>query len=336
MATYQIFNPGEYCDFERELVQERLDLASGKKKFEPPKEMLEFMPMTPKPYTEAEIIAFNKIWNPYDPLYNDPDYARSQGFPSVPAMPGFAKPMGGMMLGFPKDMAERFFYTHDGGTFEIRDRIFAGDLLTNTKSITDFRDVTVPGSDVRIWYMGSYNEMSNQRGEVVLAGEMNTRDAYKKCIDGTDNPTFSEKMEAWYDILPPAHYTTDEEWDYIRELWAKEEIRGENTLYWEDVEIGYEAPKTCSGPITYMHMIEWYGAKAPTATTWVSPATIWATGTTPRDAWYGTTIRAPIMCTVQSPISSATRDACPDSVGDFFPSLRSCARVLSVQICSKR
>lgn len=264
MSKYQIFNPGEYCDFERELVQERLDLASGKKKFEPPKEMLEFGPMAPRPYTEAEILAFNKLWNPYDPLYNDPAYARSQGLPGVPAMPGFAKPMGGMMLGFPKDIAERFFYTHDGGTFEIRSHIFAGDMLTNTKSVTDFRDVTAPGSDVRIWYMGGYNEMSNQKGEVVLAGFMNTRDAYRKCIDGTDHPTFSEKMAAWYDNLPPAHYTTDADWDYIRELWAKEEIRGENTLYWEDVEIGYEAPKTCSGPITYMHMIEWYGAKAPT------------------------------------------------------------------------
>lgn len=258
MAKYEIFYPGEYHPWEQPFVQDRLDIASGKKQLELPKDM-EFGPRAPKPYTEAEILAFNKLWNPYDPLYNDPEYARRQGFPGVPAFPGFAKPMGGMMLGFPKDIAEHFYYTADGGSFEIRDHIFAGDLLTNTKSIPDFRDITQPGSDVRIWYMGGYNEMSNQDGKVILAGGSNNRDAYKKNIDGTEHPTFSEKMEEWYSYLPPAHYTTDEEWDYIRELWSKEEIRGEDTLYWEDVEIGWEAPKTCSGPVTYMDMISWYG-----------------------------------------------------------------------------
>ena len=263
MSKYQIFNPGEYCSWEQADLQRNQDLISGKIKMEiPPEIEAMFGPGAAKPYTEEEILAFNKKWNPYDPLYNDPEYARSQGFPSVPAFPGFAKPMGGVMVRFPKTIAEHFYYTADGGAFEIRDHIFAGDLLKNTFSQTELEDMTAPDSEVRMWRIGSYNEMSNPEGKVILAGTQNNREAYRKCIDGTDHTDFSANMNEWYEYMPPAHYTTDEDWEYIRELWAKEEIRGENTLYWEDVEIGWEAPKTCSGPITHMDMIQWYGGFA--------------------------------------------------------------------------
>ena len=259
MASFVKFNPGEYYDWEQSHVQERLDLASGKTKMEMPPEMKAFFG-GPKPYTEAEILEYNRKWNPYDPLHTNPEYARKQGFPSVPAMPGFAQPQGGMMMGFPKNIADKFYYTHDGGSFEIRDHIFAGDLLTKGKSTTDFRDITVPGSRVRVWYMGGEGE-SLKDGKIILKGSINTRDAYSKFSDSTPSPSFSENMSEWYDYFPKAHYTTDDEWAYIRELWQKEEIRGEDTLYWEDVQVGYEAPKTCSGPITYMDMIYWYGAR---------------------------------------------------------------------------
>ena len=261
MGKFQLFQPGEYLDFEKEIVQNNLDLLSGKKKFEMPPEAAAYGPKPPKPYTEEEILAFNRKWNPYDPLYTDPAYARSQGVPSVPAMPGFVTPMPGMMLSFPKDMAEHFYYTHDGGEVELRDRIFAGDFLKPANNKTELVDETVPDSEVRMFCTKNYGELVNEAGKVVVCGGMSTRDAYRKIIDGSPAPSFSEKMEEWYEGFPPAHYTTDEEWDYIRELWSKEVIRGEDTLYWEDVSVGYEAPKTCSGPISYMNMIEWYGGR---------------------------------------------------------------------------
>lgn len=261
MGKYLIFNPGEYHDFEKDQVERRFAMAQGDGG---PAQMPHggpMGPMEPRPFTEEEILAFNRKWNPYDPLYTDPAYARSQGFSSVPAMPGFVKPRGRAVMGFPKDIADCFYYTNDGGNFEIRKHIFAGDLLKPGKSEADFSDVTSPGADIRIWRIGGYGESVDQNGEVTLAGYSNTRDAYRKIIDGSSAPTFSENMSEWCDYFPSPHYTTDEDWDYIRELWSKETIRGENTFYWEDAEIGYEVPKTCSGPITYMNMIEWYGAR---------------------------------------------------------------------------
>ena len=262
MSEFVTFTPGEYYDWEQPYVQDRLDIAAGRKQPEMPKLPAGMNLFAgPKPFTEAEILEYNRKWNPYDPLYNDPDYARKHGFPSVPAMSGFAQPRGGMMMGFPKNIADKFYYTHDGGSFEIRDRIFAGDLLTPGKTTIDFRDITVPGSRVRAWYMGGTGE-SLRDGKVVLTGGMSTRDCYSKFSDDTPTPSFSENMSEWYDYFPAAHYTTDEEWAYIRELWQKEEIRGAEPLYWEDVSVGYEAPRTCTGPITYMNMIYWYGGSA--------------------------------------------------------------------------
>ena len=45
-------------------------------------------------------------------------------------------------------------------------------------------------------------------------------------------------MGEWSAYFPPAHYTTDEDWDRIVSIWDKETIRGADTLYWEDAELG--------------------------------------------------------------------------------------------------
>lgn len=66
-------------------------------------------------------------------------------------------------------------------------------------------------------------------------------------------------MSEWCDYFPPVHYTTDEELGYIRKLWKKETRRDNEKLYWEDVKIGDEPKWTCSGPISFMDMIKWYG-----------------------------------------------------------------------------
>jgi hypothetical protein len=47
----------------------------------------------------------------------------------------------------------------------------------------------------------------------------------------------------------PAHYYTDEDWEYIKDLWSKENRRGSEFLYWEDVKIGDEPTWTVDGPI---------------------------------------------------------------------------------------
>jgi len=253
-GKYQIFYPGEYLDFEKSCVEERMKIASGEITPPPPP-----FKMEPRPISEEEILAYNRKWNPYDPLYNAPEYARAHGHKSVPAYPGFMAmaPMG--IPGFPKDIADLFYYTNDGTDIRYYRNIYAGDVLIPANEKLEFKDLTAPGSDLRMWYIGGEADCVDQNGELVWHVKGNVRDAYRKIIDGSPAPSFREHMASWTEYFPPAHYTTDEDYEYIKSIWDQEVINGDNTPCWEDVPIGFELPKTCSdGPVTYMHMIYWH------------------------------------------------------------------------------
>jgi hypothetical protein len=255
-GRFQIFYPGEYLDWEKDIIEERLARAKGGGQQDG-----EGAPGGgPSVITEADILNYNRTWDPYNPLFNDKEYAQKAGFPGIPAWPCFQGPRGGGAgLGIPKNIADKFYYANDGSDIRVWTHIFEGDSFTSETEEIVFEEITVPGSDLRMFKIGGSAKMYNRKKEQVGWGYGNTRDAYKKIIDGSPKPSFSENMSEWVADFPPAHYTTDEEWDYIRELWDKEYIRGSQKLYWEDVNVGDEPTWTCSGPITHMDLIGWNG-----------------------------------------------------------------------------
>ena len=124
------FTPGEYLDFEKEAVQLRLDIAAGKAKMPPMGGP--FGKMEPKPYSEEEIVAYNKKWDPYNPLFNDPEYAKKAGYAGIPAYPGFCMAMAMGAPGFDKTMPSGgFYYTNDGTDIYLSRPVVAGDFLKN-------------------------------------------------------------------------------------------------------------------------------------------------------------------------------------------------------------
>lgn len=260
------FYPGQYHDFEKPLLDKIEAIKNGTAQ---PEGML--MPpganpplgvfMDPAPITEEEILEYNRKWNPYDPLYTDPDYARAHGHPSIPAYPGFGTIKGGKeptpapSVNF-RGMFDSFVYTADGDSFEYYRNIYPGDMIVGDGGEKTFADVTPAGSTTRIWQNHTLQYGADQSGSRILRYEANTREGYMKFNDGGPGLTITESLDRWVENLPPAHYTTDEEWDYIRQLWSEEVIQGDNTPYWEDVCVGQELPKTCSdGPITSMTII---------------------------------------------------------------------------------
>ena len=254
---YQRFIPGEYLPFEAPLVEQKQkdfqDVLEGRG----PQ-----MPTPPaKPYSEAEILAYNKKWDPYNPLFNDPEYARKAGYDGVPAAPGFTMVRVPGVRPFPKNISDGgFYYTNDGSDIRLNRPVVAGDFLTNGPSRPLFEEVTVPDSICREWIMGGEGTLVDQKGNTVVTFFANTRECWKKIIDGSDGPTFYENMTEWCNYFPKAHYTSDADWEKIRQMWKDEKIRGAEPLYWEDVEIGTFLPETCSGPVTYMDMTAWYGS----------------------------------------------------------------------------
>ncbi len=265
MIQWKTFQPGKYDSWELPFVQQRQKMAAGEMGdmpiMGPPgmEDMSFFGPPEAKPYSVEEIRAYNHRWDPYNPLFNDVEYAKKAGYQGLPALPGFVGRGGGAMLGFPKDIADAFYYTNDGTDIELARPIVSGDLLKDAGETNEMVDLTEPGSDLRMWYLGGTGSMEDAAGNIVVKATGNTRDCYKKRADGGPPVDFSENMGEWSAYFPPAHYTTDEDWDRIVSIWDKETIRGADTLYWEDAEIGVFMPETCSGPITYMDMIAWYG-----------------------------------------------------------------------------
>jgi len=166
---------------------------------------------------------------------------------------------GAMALTIPMDFTDTWYYANDGGDIEVYGPIFAGDTFTSQADTLFFNDLTVPGSDLRHFNMGGTASMYNSKGELVGRSTSSLRNAYRKIVDGSPKPSFSENMSEWVAYFPPGHYTTDEEWEYIKQLWEKEYIRGKNALYWEDVKVGDEPAWTCSGPISYLDMVGYGG-----------------------------------------------------------------------------
>jgi hypothetical protein len=60
---------------------------------------------------------------------------------------------------------------------------------------------------------------------------------------------FKELWEAPAWMARPAHHYTDDDWAFIKAVWAKEGPRAEEPLYWEDVRAGDQPNWTADGPI---------------------------------------------------------------------------------------
>jgi hypothetical protein len=253
---YQKFNPGEYLDFEKDAVELRYAQARGEAEVAPMFPGRD--PMAPVTVTEEQIIAHNKLYNPYDPLYTDPDYARAHGHPGVPAMPGFYSRVVGSVQGFSKDTGDLWYYTNDGSEIRCYQNIYGGMTLTPKNAKPDFKDVTKPGSDLRMFWCGAESDMVDQNGKIVYHGYSNTRDCWRKILGDGEKPTFTENMSEWTTYFPEQHVNTDEDYQKMFDIWDHEVIAGDNTPYWEDVKVGDRLPQTCSeGPITFMHLIAW-------------------------------------------------------------------------------
>ena len=257
---YQTFQPGVYFDWEKAMIEERLEQARN-----PKPRGGEGFPGGDSAITEEKILEYNKTWNPYDPLFNDKEYAKKAGYPGVPAFVNFQGANGNAPSAIPMDFGDKWYYANDGCDQKIWTRVFAGDKFTSKHEKAEFTELTVPGSDLRMFVLGSSANMYNAKGDHVGWGYGNTREAYKKITDGTPPPSFTENMTEWTTYFPAGHYTTDEEYAYIKELWDKEYIRGSQKLYYEDVKVGDEPIWTCDGPIGYQDLNTLHGGGGRTS-----------------------------------------------------------------------
>ena len=123
----------------------------------------------------------------------------------------------------------------------------------------------------------------NQKGEIV-----GTERGWAVMAERTPSGSSGK-----YRDTPKSTYLSDrKELLKIQQMYDKEEIRGSNTRYWEDVEVGEKLGPMLKGPLTVRDMIGWlmgagspffkahkieyeYEKRHPKAPMWVSELHLW-------------------------------------------------------------
>ena len=186
-----------------------------------------------------------------NPLWTDAEYARKTGYGCIVAPPCFLYSV------FWPDAKGACFPGihgwHAGNDWQFYKPIMVDDSFTVTDTITDLVEKTKSKMAKRTFIGYCKTTYTNQRGEIVATASgwnvFAERDAAKK------SAKYSEIRQ---------HAYTVKDLKKIEEDYDREEIRGANPRYWEDVEAGEELMPVVKGPLTTADIICWLmGAGSP-------------------------------------------------------------------------
>lgn len=172
-----------------------------------------------------------------NPLWCDPEYARTTRYGSVLAPPAILHAMVPMnaFQGLPGVHA---MYAGGDWTWHLPMRV--GDKIRVETALKELieRNTKFSGRSIQqIVHCVFYN----QRNEIVAETD---QWAFR-----TERDTAREKGTKYKDMKAPKVYT-DAEIERITDAYAKEYVRGRDTLYWDDVKVGDALPPILKGPMT--------------------------------------------------------------------------------------
>ena len=189
-------------------------------------------------------------FDPGFPLYCDEEYAKSMGYAGKIAMPAFAAHDDSFLTAF--NGKARDFLAVTGLHHYVTQLapIYAGDTIYMVKDKLQLFDFTPEeGSIYRNLYLRTYGSCYNQKGEKVIEVMFSARENLKSYEDPADMAPGTRGWESpdWW--TRPQHVYTDADWEEIFKIWANENPRGTEPLYWEDVNVGDMPNVTLDGPI---------------------------------------------------------------------------------------
>lgn len=255
-----IFYPGVYSEEEAAAIE--------RFKTEEMKPLFGELP-GPAPADEFSMRVFAAAWDRWNPLFNDPEYAKNSVWGGLIAMPCYRAPTARSIL--PQELgsmatANGVSYQCDAYDHEViyHRPIYAGDTFTVKNKPSDIHDATPKeGSEGRVLVMICSSEMYNQNGELVATVINRWPEIRKRITDPSLSPEEQRQLLMGRDGPPPKgakkkpgggmyvhprHTYTQEDYDRMVSIWKAEKIRGKEPLYWEDVQIGDFTPITCEPP----------------------------------------------------------------------------------------
>jgi acyl dehydratase len=202
--------------------------------------------------TEAMVRYNNAKYDPDNRLLNDREYAKSLGHPDILAMPCFGAHDDTFMAPYPPDARDTLLVSQLGHRVTNLRPVYPGDKLYLVSGPRRMADRTPPeGSIYRHMSLESAGSVYNQRGEKVSDVVFHVSESLRVFKEGKrpEKMGFAELWDAPDWMERPAHYYTDSDWDFIKSVWTKEQPRGAEPLYWEDVKVGDQPNWTADGPI---------------------------------------------------------------------------------------
>jgi len=202
--------------------------------------------------TEAMVRYNNAKYDPENRLLNDAAYARSLGYPDIPAMPCYGAHDDTFIVPYPPETRDTLLVSQLSHSVTSHRPVFPGDtlyLVTTSRHMVD--RTPTEGSIYRHVALEAAGSVFNQEGEKVNDVVFRSMESVKIFKPGKrpDEMGFAELWEAPDWMARPAHYYSDEDWAFIKEVWANERPRGAEPLYWEDVNVGDRPNWTADGPI---------------------------------------------------------------------------------------
>ena len=201
----------------------------------------------------AEVQARMKALDPQNPIWFDEEYARAAGLDRLPCVETWPCPKGGYFGGMDKTFGDITVVKEHHHECTFHAPIFQGDILYPVLIDQRVQDATpCEGSIWRTWALRGTAKVYNQDGVLVMTQTCGVEECFQIYADpekrtwNAENAGINEPEFLNHAI----HTYTDEDWTYIRSLWAQEHRRGEEPLYWEDVAVGDRPPVTADGPYT--------------------------------------------------------------------------------------
>lgn len=260
LDQFEVFYPGVYSDQEAEA------LGRLQEELKKPAELSGPMAQD-REIREEDLLIFNRIWSPLNPFYADPNYSGDiTSFPCFVESVG-RSPMLPQELGFslpPFVEGPQI----PGGLFDNEIQQFQpirpGDKLTCKAGARYVEDITPEGGvPYRVFRCVAANEMYNQKGELVVRGIAGGTTGLVRYKDGRQLDPGSLQAppltQGHFAIVRgEPHIYTGADYAYIKDLWSREKIRGKDTLYWDEVQIGDRPTWTCDGPTTATDLISYH------------------------------------------------------------------------------
>jgi len=176
-----------------------------------------------------------------NPLFCDPEYAKTTQYGDIIAPPSFlfscSRVVSGWLGGLPGVHA-----MYGGTEFEFHRTVRRGDSIHTEAWLDDVSEKNTKFAGRSI--IQTYRvEFFNQQDQLVAQG--------KSWFFRTDRDSTRRRNEKYQDIEKMRqHVYSDEELAPVYRLYDEERIRGAAPRFWEDVKVGESLPRMAKGPMT--------------------------------------------------------------------------------------